>query len=299
MANSAAPGVLTAIDATGIERLRQRGMMAAGAGLVVGGIGAILQPAQILPSWLIGFYFCLGLSLGSLTLLMTQHLSGGKWGLVTRRIFEAAASLLPFCLLLFVPIAVFAPKLYVWLRADVVAGDLVLRQKAPYLNYPFFLVRAAIYFAVWIGCASLLNGWSHAQDRGELAVTEADTRRFRAVSAPGLLLYVILLSLAAIDWLMTLDPHWYSTIYGFIQVAGQALLALSFSVAVLALLARREPMNAVLRAGHFHDLGKLMLAFVMLWAYFAFSQFLIIWAGNLPEEISYFLLRLRFGWQYV
>jgi hypothetical protein len=291
--------VLTTIDVAALDTLRRRGIMAAVAGLVVGGIGAILQPSQILPSWLIGFYFCLGLSLGSLALLMTQHLSGGNWGLVTRRIFEAAAALLPFCLLLFVPVAVFAPKLYVWLHADVVAADPILRIKAPYLNYPFFLVRTAIYFAVWIGCMRLLTTWSFAQDRGEVAVTEADTRRFRAVSAPGLLLYVILLSLAAIDWLMTLDPHWYSTIYGFIQVAGQGLMALSFAVAVLALLAPREPMNAVLKAGHFHDLGKLMLAFVMLWAYFAFSQFLIIWAGNLPEEISYFLERLRYGWQYV
>jgi hypothetical protein len=286
-------------DSAGLDILRRRAMMIVVAGLVVGGIGAVLQPSQIMPSWLIGFYFCLSLSLGSLALLMTQHLSGGAWGLVARRIFEAGAGLLPFCLLLFVPVAVFAPKLYIWLHADVVAADPILQKKAVYLNYPFFLVRAAIYFAVWIFCARTLISWSYAQDRGEVAVTEADTRRFRAVSAPGLLIYVIFISLAAVDWLMSLDPHWYSTIYGFIQVAGQGLMALSFAVAVLTLLAPREPMHSVLRAGHFHDLGKLMLAFVMLWAYFAFSQFLIIWAGNLPEEISYFLERLRSGWQYV
>jgi hypothetical protein len=162
-----------------------------------------------------------------------------------------------------------------------------------------FLLRAAIYFAVWIGCATSLNAWSDAQDRGEVGITEADTRRFRVVSAPGLLFYVILMSLAAVDWIMSLDPHWFSTIFGFIMVAGQALCGLSFSAAILAVVSRREPMTSILRAMHFHDIGKLMLAFVMLWAYFAFSQFLIIWAGNLPEEITFFLTRLHGGWQYV
>src|SRR5205807_8524280 len=141
-----------------------------------------------------------------------------------------------------------------------------------------------IYFGVWMFCATMLNRWSDAQDRGEVAVTEADTRRFRVISAPGLVLYVILMSLGAVDWIMSIEPHWYSTIFGFIIVAGQTLGALAFTVAVLTLLQPREPMNSVLRTMHFHDLGKLMLALVMLWAYFAFSQFLIIWAGNLPEE---------------
>jgi hypothetical protein len=144
----------------------------------------------------------------------------------------------------------------------------------------------------------LLNRWSAQQDRGEAGVTERDTLRFRVISAPGLLIYVLLMSLAAVDWIMSLDPHWYSTIFGFIMVAGQALTALSFAVAVLALFATREPMNQVLTAGHFHDLGKLMLAFVMLWAYFSFSQFLIIWAGNLPEEIPFYLRRFDGGWGF-
>ena len=162
------------------------------------------------------------------------------------------------------------------------------------------MIRAVVYFALWMFCAMLLNKWSAAQDRGEVAVTEADTRRFRVVSAPGLIAYVVLMSLAAVDWLMSLEPHWYSTIYGLITVVGQGLSALAFAVAVLAILAPREPMDAVLRATHFHDLGKLMLALVMLWAYFSFSQFLIIWAGNLPEEIPYYLRRgSHGGWQYL
>jgi hypothetical protein len=290
---------LTAIDSAGIGSLRQRGLMVAVAGLVVGGIGVALQPDQFLPSWMIGFLFCTGLSLGCLALLMLQHMTGGQWGLVTRRIYEAGSRNLWFGAVLFVPVAVFAPKLFLWARPEAVRADHILQLKEPYLNIPFFVIRAVIYFAVWLFCAMLLNKWSAAQDRGEVAVTEADTRRFRVVSAPGLIAYVILMSLGAVDWIMSLEPHWYSTIFGFIVVVGQALSALAFSVAVLTILAPREPMNSVLRAMHFHDLGKLMLALVMLWAYFAFSQFLIIWAGNLPEEIPYYLRRLDGGWKYL
>jgi hypothetical protein len=290
---------LTTIDSTDIGRLQQRGLYAAVGGLVIGGLGAVSQPGQFMPSWLIGFTFCTGLSLGCLALLMVQYMTSGNWGLVTRRIFEAGSRLLPYCALLFIPVAIFAPSLYSWARPDVVAADEILQYKKPYLNQGFFIIRAAIYFAVWIGCAVQLNRWSTQQDRRESALTEEDTRRFRVISAPGLLIYVLLMSLASIDWLMSLDPHWYSTIFGFIIVAGQALCALSFSVAVLAVLVRREPMNGVLRAGHFHDLGKLMFAFVMLWAYFSFSQFLIIWAGNLPEEIPFYLERMHNGWGVV
>ena len=291
--------VLTTVDSAGIGRLRQRGFVVATAGVVAGGIGVVLQPDQFLPSWLIGFLFCTGLSLGCLALLMLQHMTGGQWGLVTRRIYEAGSRILWFGAVLFVPVAAFAPKLFLWARPEAVRADHILQMKEPYLNLPFFVIRAVIYFGVWLFCAMLLNKWSAAQDRGETAVTEADTRRFRVVSAPGLIAYVILMSLGAVDWIMSLEPHWYSTIFGFIVVVGQTLSALAFSVAVLTILAPREPMNSVLRAMHFHDLGKLMLALVMLWAYFSFSQFLIIWAGNLPEEIPYYLKRLDGGWKYL
>jgi hypothetical protein len=290
---------LTTIDETGIAQLQQRALVVGVAGAVIGALGILLHPEDVMPSWLIGFMFTLGLSLGCFALLMLQHMTGGHWGLVTRRIFEAGSSLLPLCALLFVPVAVFTPKLYLWARPEAVAADKILQFKAPYLNWEFFVLRAVVYFVVWIFCAMLLNKWSAQQDRGEVGITEADSRRFRVVSAPGLLVYVILLSLAAVDWMMSLDPHWYSTIYGLILVVGQGLSALSFAVAVLALLLTREPMSSVLQARHFHALGKLMLAFVMLWAYFSFSQFLIIWSGNLPEEIPYYLERLRGGWQYV
>jgi len=290
---------LTTIDTAGIGRLQQRGLIVGAIGAVIGGLGVVLHPDQFMPSWLIGFLFFTGMSLGCLALLMLQHMTGGQWGLVGRRVFEAGSRLLPLALLFFIPIVIFAPKLYLWARPEAVQADAILQFKAPYLNVRFFAVRGVIYFLVWIGMAYLLNKWSDQQDAGEVAVTEADTRRFRVVSAPGLIFYIILMSLAAVDWMMSLDPHWYSTIYGLIAVVGQGLAALSFTVAVLAILVAREPMISVLKARHFHDLGKLMLAFVMLWAYFSFSQFLIIWAGNLPEEIPYYLERLRGGWQYL
>jgi hypothetical protein len=289
---------LTTVPAE-IERLQQRGVIIGVGGLVVGGVGAFLRPDQFMPSWLIGFTFCLGLSLGSLALLMMQHLTGGQWGLVSRRVFEAASRLLPYCAVLFIPIVLMLPKLFLWAQPEYIRTDEILQHKRLYLNVPFFLIRAVVYFLVWYGCAFYLTKWSNAQDRSELGLTEADSRRFRVVSAPGLVAYVILMSLAAVDWIMSLDPHWYSTIFGFIIVVGQGLCALSFTVAVLAMLAPQEPMAEVLRPRHFHDLGKLMLAFVMLWAYLSFSQFLIIWAGNLPEEIPFYLERLRGGWQYV
>ena len=286
-------------DSPAIARLQQRALVIGLVGLIAGGVGAVLQPDQLLPSLLIGFLFCLGLSMGSLSLLMVQHLTGGQWGLVARRVYEAGTRVLPYCMLLFIPIAVMLPRLYVWARPEAVAADEILQHKHLYLNPTFFYIRALIYFVAWGGCAYYLNRWSLQQDRGEVAVTEADTRRFRVVSAPGLLLYVVLMTLASVDWIMSLDAHWFSTIFGFILVAGQALAGMGFAIAVLATVANEAPMNAVLRPVHFHDLGKLLLAFVMLWAYFSFSQFLIIWAGNLPEEITFFLARLRDGWQYV
>ncbi|OFW09008.1 MAG: hypothetical protein A3H96_13310 [Acidobacteria bacterium RIFCSPLOWO2_02_FULL_67_36] len=291
------PAVIT--DVPALARLQRRALIVGVIGLVAGGAGALTNTDQFFRSWLIGFLFCLGLSMGSLALLMLQHVSGGQWGLVGRRVFEAASRNLPYVVLLFVPLLFGLPRLFVWARPEAVAADHILQNKAPYLNVPFFIGRAVLYFAVWMTCMWLLNKWSAGQDRGEVAVHPADTRRFRTVSAPGLLLYVLLMTFASVDWVMSLDAHWFSTIFGFILVAGQGLAAFSLVIAVLALVADSAPMAAILNRGHFLDLGKLLLAFVMLWAYFSFSQFLIIWAGNLPEEIPFFVERLRHGWQYV
>ncbi|MEP6918816.1 MAG: hypothetical protein ABJC89_24465 [Acidobacteriota bacterium] len=286
-------------DVPALARLQKGGLVLGFWGLVLGAVGAFTNLDQFFRSWLVGFLFVLGLSLGSLTLLMLQHMSGGQWGLVTRRIFEAASRNLPYVALAFVPLLFGLPRLFIWARPELVAADEILQHKALYLNVPFFIGRAVLYFAIWIGISALLNGWSAGQDRGEVAVTKADSVRFRIVSAPGLLIYVVTLTFASVDWVMSLDPHWYSTIFGLILVAGQGLAALAFAIAILAMLSDTDPLVRFLNPGQFLDLGKLLLAFTMLWAYFSFSQFLIIWAGNLPEEIPFFLHRLQGGWQYI
>jgi hypothetical protein len=289
---------LTTTDTAPIARLQQRGLMAAVVGAVVGVVGVFLNPGQLAPSLLIGFWFCTGLSVGSLALLMMQHMTGGQYGLVSRRIWEAGSRQLWLSVVLFIPVVLLAPKIYLWARPEGQAVH-AIAHRGVYTAIWFFALRGALFLAIALFCVWNLNGWSAAQDRGEVALTEADTRRFRVISAPGLVFIVFAGSLCTFDWAMSLDPEWYSTIYGLIQVVGWTLTALSFGVAVLAAVAPREPMNHVVRAENFHDLGKLMLAFVMLYAYFSFSQFLIIWAGNLPEEITYYLERLRNNWEPV
>ena len=289
----------TVADVPALARLQQRGLIVGAVGLALAAVGFFLNAEQFFRSWLIGFLFVLGLALGSLALLMLQHLSGGQWGLVGRRVFEAASRTLPLVAVAFIPVLFGMRPLFLWARPEAVQADRVLQDKAPYLNVPFFTVRAVIYFAFWIFCAYLLTKWSAAQDRGEAAVTPADTVRFRTLSAPGLLFLVLTVSFASVDWIMSVDPHWYSTIFGLLTVAGQGLSALAFTIAVLALIARSGVLGGQLAPGHFHDLGKLLLAFVMLWAYLAFSQFLIIWSGNLPEEIPWYIARIRGGWGVV
>ena len=260
-------------------------------GLIAGVAGYLMQPEQLLRGYLIGFMLWLGLSLGCMALLMVQHLSGGLWGLAIRRILEAASKGIPLMLVLFLPIALGRHYLYSWM------GDAALTEhNAWYLNMPFWWGRLILYFVVWIGLAYVLNKRSALQDR---PLTRDAQPRFQLFSGIGLLLYSLTISFAAVDWVMSLDPHWGSTIYGLIFIAGEGLSALSFCIIMLTVLTGYSPMREIIKAEQLHDLGKLMLAFVMLFAYFSFSQWLIIWAGNLPEEISFFLNRIRGGWGMV
>jgi len=283
-------------DVPVLARLQQRALIVGAIGLIAGAVGALTNLDQFFRSWLIGFLFCLGLTMGSLGLLMLQYLSGGQWGLMGRRVFEAASRMLPVVAILFVPILFGIPRIFEWAHPDVVSRDPILQEKAPYLNVPFFIGRAVLYFVVWTICAWLLNKWSAQQERNEAGVTTADTRRFRVVSAPGLLVYCLTTTFASVDWIMSLDPHWFSTIFGLLLIGSQGLSAFAFVIAMLAILAETEPVASYLNRRHFHDLGKLLLAFVMLWAYFSFSQFLIIWGGNLPEESPWYLKRMSGGW---
>ena len=275
----------------------QRKLLAAGAiGAVVSLAGLATNPAQFYQSYLMAYMWCLGATLGCLALGMVHQLSGGAWGVVIRRPIGAATRVLPMLTVLFLPIVAGMKYLYVWTDAAVVAGDEALRHKHVYLNTPFFLARAAIYFLVWNGISYLLNTWGLEQDgTDDLRVT----RRMQMLSAGGLLGYGITITFASFDWMMSIEPHWFSTIYGVLVMGGQGLTALAFLIATLAWLVRRAPLDRIVVAAHFHDLGNLMLAFVMLWAYFAFSQFLIIWSGNLPVEITWYLYRLNTGWRVI
>ena len=291
----ATPAILST-DVPALARLQQRGLMLAVVGLAAGAIGAFIDREQFFQSWLIGFLFCLGMTLGCLGLLMLQHLSGGQWGMVARRVFEAAARTLPLLVLFFIPVVFALPTLFMWARPDVVANDVILTKKAPYLNVTFFMLRAVVYFAFWIGCGWLLTKWSAAQDRGEESTDAAGMVRFRTLSAPALLFLVLSITFASTDWVMSLDPHWYSTIFGLLTTAAYGLSALALTIAVLATIGPQGALEGHLTPRHFHDLGKLLLAFTMLWAYLSFSQFLIIWSGNLPEEIPWYIERMRGGW---
>jgi hypothetical protein len=288
-----------ATEVPALARLQNRALMVGVIGLAAAAFGLVTNRDQFFQSWLIGFLFCLGLSLGSLGLLMLQHLSGGQWGMVGRRVFEASARTMPVVALLFVPILFSMPTLFTWARPEVVAGDAILQRKAPYLNVPFFTGRAVFFFAFWILASWLLNKWSAAQDRGEESTDPAGMVRFRTLSAPGLLFLVLTLTFAVTDWVMSLDPHWFSTIFGLLFTAGFGLMAFAFTILVLAICGTEGALAGRLKPRHFHDLGKLLLAFTMLWAYLNFSQFLIIWSGNLPEELPWYLERIRGPWGYV
>jgi hypothetical protein len=285
---------LSTRDVPALARLQQRALIVGVVALLAGAVGAVMNVDQFFRSWLIGFLFCLSLSLGSLALLMLQHLSGGQWGMVGRRIFEAGSRLLPIVLILAVPVIIGLPHIFAWAQPGADANP-IIHEKRPYLNQVFFIIRIAIYFVYWMGLMWALNKWSAEQDSGK-AVSKVDSIRFRTVSAPGLLFLVITVTFASVDWVMSLEPEWFSTIFGLLTVAGYGLTGLAFTIIVLAAIDKDHPQGTLLTPRHFHDFGKLLLAFVMLWAYLSFSQFLIIWSGNLPEEIPWYVARIRGSW---
>jgi hypothetical protein len=275
---------------------QQRLLLAGGAGALLSLIGLWRTPTQFFQSYLMAYMFVLGITLGCLALGMIHQLSGGEWGVLIRRPIGAAARVLPILTVLFLPIAFGMHHLYEWTHADVVARSEVLQHKQVYLNVPFFLARAAVYFLVWNALSYFLNAWGLEQDRTD---DPGISRRMQRLSGGGLVAYGLTISFASFDWLMSLEPHWFSTIYGVLIIGGQGLSAMAFLIGVIVWLSRRPPLHGLVVPAHLHDLGNLLLAFVMLWAYFSFSQYLIIWSGNLPEEIAWYLHRLQTGWRAV
>ncbi len=278
-----------------VSRVQRGGWLVGGVALILAIIGAFTSPDKFYQSYLFSYLLVLGLTLGSLGMLMLQHLTGGNWGIIIRRPLEAAAQNIWLVFLMFLPVVLGMSSLYrAWMDPEHRKADPLSPLQQWYLTSTGFLIRAAIYFAIWSALIWIFNRWSRMQDVDQ--EDRALRRHFKLLAGPGIILYVLAMTFASIDWAMSLSPHWASTIYGFIFVAGQAISAISLMIAVVVLLSGSEPFSGVLQKRHLHDLGKLLFAFNMLWAYFDFSQLLIIWSGNLPEEITFYRTRLSGGW---
>jgi hypothetical protein len=264
-------------------------------GLVASGlclVGGMLGLEQALRSLLVSGLFWWGMAIGCLALTVLNHLVGGRWGYRTRPILTAGITTLPLVAVLFVPVVVGLKHLYVWADAEVVAADALLQQKAAYLDPWFFRARSVGYFLIWF-----VLGWLFSQRRVSQAANRGPSHP-SGLSGMTLVVLALSVSFAAIDWAMSLEPRWYSTIYGALMAAGGLLAAMALVVGAVA-LGGAGPIDREQNIQVLHDLGSLLLAFVMLWSYFAFSQFLIIWSGNLPDEIRWYLHRLSGGWQWV
>jgi uncharacterized membrane protein YciS (DUF1049 family) len=272
-----------------IDAIGKRAFTVGVAAAAVSAVATIFEPSGFFHAYLLAFLFAIGLALGSMALLMLYHLVGGGWGFVIRRMLEAASRTVPLFAALALIILASAGRIYPW------AGGAheELGGKASYLNVPFFAARTAVYFAAWLTFAFFLNRSSREED------THALRRRMQGLSGAGLVVYGLTVTFAAVDWVMSLEPHWFSTIYGMMFMVGQVLNTLAFAILLLKLLSDEEPLRGAVSASHFHDLGNLLLTFVMLWAYVSFAQFLIIWTGNLPEEIPWYLRRTSGGWQWI
>jgi hypothetical protein len=289
-----------------VKTLSQRLLIAGVACSLAAAYFAFSHPQEFYPAYLLGFMDWLGVALGSMGIIMIRHLTGGGWGVVIRRIQGAAMRTLPLLSILFIPliIAVFQHRMYPWTMPLGAIADSHIREHLDknkfilesYLNGKGFVIRAIVYFAIWNLISFLLSKWSK---EGDKPGAPNNSEKFKAVSGPGLILYGGTLTFAAIDWVMSLDPSWISTIFGLAILIGEVLTAMCFAVFVERILFDYKPMSEMLTADFVHDHGKWMLAFTMVWAYFNFSQWLIIWAGNLPTEITYYVRRLNGGWGWI
>src|SRR5215472_13406565 len=289
-----------------VKTIAKRSLIVGVVFAIAAAILAVRNPDEFYRAYLLGYMCWLGVALGSMAVIMIRHLTGGGWGVVIRRIQGAAMRSLPLLTLLFIPIAVavLQGRIYPWAMALDAIPEPHIREhlarhsfiKEAYLNPRGFIIRAIIYFAIWNLLSYLLSRWSK---QGDAPNAPDNTQKFKAVAGPGLILYGFSISFAAIDWIMSLDPSWISTIFGLIILIGEVLSAMCFAVVIERILYNYKPMSDMLKPDFVHDHGKWMLTFIMVWAYFSFSQWLIIWAGNLPNEITFYLKRLSGGWGYI
>ncbi|MGC1783403.1 MAG: hypothetical protein WA708_12845 [Acidobacteriaceae bacterium] len=292
-----------------VLRWRTRAALAAVVFTVLAVIDLLISGSfdYVLRGWLMGLMICLSFCLGGLAILMVQWVSGGKWGLLIRRPLEAMSRTLPLLFLMFLPIAIFAKRLYLWAKitdpkAAYQSGIIDAMQahaiayKRPYLNLEGFWIRGIVYFIIFAIFVYFLNKWSLQRDSDTQHGNWFWQKRFENLSGPGLVIYSLVLTGMCVDWVMSLDPTWYSSMYGFMFIVAQGYAALALVVLVVLALSQYEPVSAIFRVTEQHDLGKLMFAFVMLNIYMAFSQYLIIWSGNLPNEIRWYMDRITGGW---
>jgi len=278
-----------------IEARRSRALVIGGGALLLCAVGFFLNRDQFFRAWLIGYMLWLGVALGSMGWMMIHHLSGGGWGMVVRRVWEASSRTLPLLTILFIPVVLGLNRLYPWTHAELMQTNEVLRHKSVYLNPTFFLARAAVYFIGWNVIAWRMTALSRAQDAGSVEAT----RSMQRLSGGGLVFLALSITFVGVDWFMSLNPDFYSTMFGFLFINYLGLAGLAFTIIMAAYLRGKEPLRALFRPSHFADYGKLTLAFVMMWAYFQFSQYLLIYAANLQDEIPYVLTRIDGGWQYL
>src|SRR5262245_27138242 len=277
------------------QRWQRLALVVAAGGAALCAVGAVFSLAHFFRAYLIAFLYWLGITLGSFAVLMIHNLTGGRWGVILRRLLEASTKTLPLMAILFVPLLAGLGQLYPW-SGEIPFDNHVLQEKTAYLNVPFFVVRALVYFLLWIVFAFVLNRWSAAQEE------EYDrelSRRMQRLGGPGLVAYGLGITFAAVDWIMSLEPEWYSSIFGVIVGTGQLLAGLAFAIFVLSLLSKRPPLSDLVTPALWNDLGNLLLAFVMIWTYVSFSQFLLIWSGNLEEETVWYRHRSEAEWEAV
>lgn len=281
-----------------LDRVQRWALLCAAVGVVLCLIAMVTRDwrTQLLQSYLWSYLFFFGLTLGSAAVMMLHNITGGAWGVVIRQFLMSAARLIPLMAVLFLPLLLGLSTLYPWARPAEVAVDPILLHKAKYLNLSFWLARFVAYFVIWTGIIFAIQTWLTKQD------ARADPERARRIarwSGVGLLLYALTMTFASVDWVMSLEKHWFSTIFGMLFMVGQALSTIAFVILLVAILHTRRPLSDIVTRGHFHDLGNLLLTFVILWAYIGFSQYLIIWSGNLPEEATWYVRRNTGGLRVV
>jgi hypothetical protein len=264
--------------------------------IIVSAAGWFMDSEQFFKSYLLGYIFWLTLALGGLFFTMINHLFGSVWNVVLRRIGEATMYSFPVLAVLFIPILFGMHDLYHWTHEEDVLKDAILSAKAGYLNITFFTIRAVIYFALWFTLSKVLYNISLKQDKDP---NEKYILRMRQISAPGMIIFALSITFASFDWIMSLEPHWFSTIYGVYFFAGCFLSILAFVVLAAQHLLNRGYLTDKITVEHIHDMGKLFFAFLIFWGYIGFSQYFLIWYANIPEETVYYLIRWENGWNYI